>query len=137
MKQRLGLNDPLKGTTRTTAKPQYVYQNFLQVVSTHFRTLDGQVLKSHQYSATQFEQDVAEGGRDDTPQGIYVQHGVSGIPGVFVNFEISPILVVHTDTRQSFAHFVTSTCAIIGGVLTVASLFDSMLFATTRALKKH
>ncbi len=28
------------------------------------------------------------------------------------------------------------TCAIVGGVLTVASLLDSVLFATTRALKK-
>lgn len=77
------------------------------------------------------------------------------IEGVFFNFEISPILVVHSDTQQSFAHFVTSfvptmypsgrltfssisyrTCAIVGGVLTVASLLDGILFATTRALKK-
>ncbi|KAJ4472396.1 endoplasmic reticulum vesicle transporter-domain-containing protein [Lentinula lateritia] len=137
IRTRLGLDDPLRGTTRTTAKPQYMYQYFLKVVSTHFKTMDGQLLKSHQYSATHFERDVAEGGRGDTPQGVYLQHGVSGVPGVFFNFEISPILVVHTDTRQSFAHFVTSTCAIVGGVLTVASLFDSMLFATTRALKKH
>ena len=74
--------------------------------------------------------------------------------GTFFNFEISPILVVHSETRQSFAHFLTSsvthclyhaldtdfncfrTCAIVGGVLTVASLFDSILFATGRALKK-
>ena len=28
------------------------------------------------------------------------------------------------------------TCAIVGGVLTVASLIDSILFATGRALKK-
>ncbi|KAJ3747116.1 endoplasmic reticulum vesicle transporter-domain-containing protein [Lentinula detonsa] len=137
MRQRLGLDDPLKDTSRTTTKSQYMYQYFLKVVSTHFRTIDGQVLKSHQYSATHFERDIAEGGHGDTPQGVYLQHGASGVPGVFFNFEISPILVVLTDTRQSFAHFITSTCAIIGGVLTVASLFDSMLFATTRALKKH
>lgn len=73
--------------------------------------------------------------------------------GAFFNFEISPILVVHAETRQSFAHFLTSsvsivshtldtdsncfrTCAIVGGVLTVASLLDSILFATGRALKK-
>ncbi|KAJ7644229.1 Sec1-like protein [Roridomyces roridus] len=66
----------------------------------------------------------------------FLKHGTSGVPGAFFNFEISPILVVHSDTRQSFAHFITSTCAIIGGVLTVASLLDSVLFATGRALKK-
>lgn len=30
----------------------------------------------------------------------------------------------------------SSTCAIVGGVLTVASLVDSILFATGKALKK-
>lgn len=33
---------------------------------------------------------------------------MTGVPGVFFNYEISPILVVHTETRQSFAHFITS-----------------------------
>jgi len=74
--------------------------------------------------------------------------------GAFFNYEISPLQVIHAETRQSFAHFVTScvpiiqrsvspselnysrTCAIVGGVLTVASLLDGILFATSRALKK-
>jgi hypothetical protein len=86
--------------------------------------------------------------------GVSVQHGVQGLPGAFFNFEISPILVVHAETRQSFAHFITScvsllsylcphtnsfhnrTCAIVGGVLTVASLLDGVLFAAGRSLKK-
>ncbi|KAF5382591.1 hypothetical protein D9615_002921 [Tricholomella constricta] len=93
-------------------------------------------VNTHQYSATSFERDLTQGSQSDTPQGIQVQHGVNGVPGAFFNFEISPILVVHSDTRQAFAHFVTSTCAIVGGVLTVASLLDGILFATTRAIKK-
>ncbi|KIK57207.1 hypothetical protein GYMLUDRAFT_98832 [Collybiopsis luxurians FD-317 M1] len=138
MKTRLGLDrNPLDDTTHRTTKAQYMFQYFLKVVSTQFRTLDGKIINSHQYSVTHFERDITEGGLGDTPQGVHLQHGVAGIPGAFFNFEISPILVVHTDTRQSFAHFITSTCAIVGGVLTVASLFDSVLFATTRALKKQ
>lgn len=35
-------------------------------------------------------------------------HGVMGSTGVFFNYEISPMKVVHTETRQSFAHFLTS-----------------------------
>lgn len=35
-------------------------------------------------------------------------HGMAGVPGVFFNYEISPMLVVHQETRQSFAHFLTS-----------------------------
>ncbi|KAJ3834993.1 Sec1 family-domain-containing protein [Lentinula raphanica] len=138
MKARLGLSkNPLDETEHRTSKAQYMFQYFLKVVSTQFRTLDGKTINSHQYSVTSFERDLAEGGLGDTPQGVHLQHGVSGVPGAFFNYEISPILVVHTDTRQSFAHFVTSTCAIVGGVLTVASLIDGVLFATSRALKKQ
>jgi len=136
MRKRLGIAaDPLDNTQGRTSKAQYMFQYFLKVVSTQFRT-DDQIVNTHQYSATSFERDLSEGTQGDTPQGIHVQHGVNGVPGAFFNFEISPILVVHSDTRQSFAHFVTSTCAIVGGVLTVASLFDGILFATTRAIKK-
>lgn len=137
MRERLGLGpNPLDGAMFRTTKSAYMFQYFLKVVSTQFRTLDGKVVNSHQYSVTHFERDLEKGGQDDTPQGVHVQHGVTGVPGAFFNFEISPILVVHSDTRQSFAHFITSTCAIVGGVLTVASLLDSALFATSKALKK-
>jgi len=137
MKERMGIGkNPLDGARARTAKSQYMFQYFLKVVSTQFRTLDGKTINTHQYSTTQFERDLKDGGQNDSPQGVHIQHGVNGVPGAFFNFEISPILVVHSDTRQSFAHFITSTCAIIGGVLTVASLLDSVLFATGRALKK-
>lgn len=111
-------------------------------------------VSTHQYSATHFERDLSKGTQDVGSEGIHVAHTMTGIPGAFFNFEISPILVVHTETRQSFAHFLTSyvskvrsgparltsllrrTCAIVGGVLTIASIIDSVLFATSRRLKK-
>ncbi|KAI0753897.1 Sec1-like protein [Irpex lacteus] len=111
LKKSLGVINPLDGTSLKTSKAQYMFQYFLKVVSTQFRTLDGKVINTHQYSATHFER-------------------------AFFNYEISPILIVHQETRQSFAHFLTSTCAIVGGVLTVASLIDSALFATSKHLKK-
>jgi len=77
---------------------------------------------------------LTNGGEQD--HGVQIQHGTQGLPGAFFNFEISPILVVHQETRQSFAHFITSTCAIVGGVLTVTSLLDGVLFAAGRSLKK-
>jgi len=137
MKERMGIRgDPLNGTVARTATSQYMFQYFLKVVSTQFRDIQGNVVRTHQYSVTQFERDLSKGSQADTAQGVHVQHGITGAPGAFFNFEISPILVIHSETRQSFAHFVTSTCAIVGGVLTVASLIDSFLFATGRALKK-
>lgn len=137
MKKRLGLHaNPLDEAHYHTTKARYMFQYFLKVVSTQFRTLDGKTVNTHQYSVTHFERDLEEGAGGETPEGIHVQHGTQGLPGAFFNYEISPIQVVHSESRQSFAHFLTSTCAIVGGVLTVASLIDSVLFATSRALKK-
>ncbi|KAI9059274.1 Sec1-like protein [Trametes sanguinea] len=137
LKERLGIAaNPLDGTSGRTIKQQYMFQYFLKVVSTQFRTLDGKTVNTHQYSATHFERDLDKGATENTNTGLHVLHGTGGIPGAFFNYEISPLRIVHAETRQSFAHFLTSTCAIVGGVLTVASLIDSALFATRKALKK-
>ncbi|CCM04126.1 uncharacterized protein FIBRA_06287 [Fibroporia radiculosa] len=134
--KRVGIESPLDNTERKTSKQQYMFQYFLKVVSTHFAMLDNKVYKTHQYSATHFERDLTKGQQEDNKEGVHIAHTATGIPGVFINYDISPMLILHSETRQSFAHFLTSTCAIVGGVLTVASLIDSVLFATTRALKK-
>ncbi|PSR76751.1 hypothetical protein PHLCEN_2v8236 [Hermanssonia centrifuga] len=83
--------------------------------------LDGTTarINTHQYSATHFERDLSKGLTENSGEGVHVMHGMTGIPGAFFNFEISPILIVHQETRQSFAHFLTSVA-----------------FATSRKLKK-
>ncbi|GJJ13185.1 hypothetical protein Clacol_007436 [Clathrus columnatus] len=134
LKRRLNIEvDPLVGAVATAPKTQYMFQYFLKVVSTQFRSLNGHIIDTHQYSVTHFERDLSEGSHGSTDQGVHLSHGVSG---AFFNFEISPIRIIHVETRQSFAHFLTSTCAIVGGVLTIASILDQVLFATGRALKK-
>lgn len=56
--------------------------------------------------------------------------------GVFFNFDISPMLIVYTETRTSFTSFLTGVCAIIGGIFTVASMIDGFIFRAERTLKK-
>lgn len=51
-------------------------------------------------------------------------------------YELSPIMVKFTESRKSFAHFLTGVCAIIGGVFTVAGLVDSLIYHSMRSLKK-
>jgi len=137
MKKRLQLDyNPLDRSGGRTENSQEMFQYFLKVVSTRFVNLAGQTVNTHQYSVTNFQRNLGGGANEKTDQGVQLSHSTSGMPGAFFNFEISPILVVHTEMRQSFAHFLTSTCAIVGGVLTIASIMDSVLFATTRAFKK-
>lgn len=54
--------------------------------------------------------------------------GESGMPGIFFQYELSPLMVKYTEKERSFGHFITNLCAIIGGVYTVAGLFDKILY---------
>ena len=38
--------------------------------------------------------------------------------GMFVTYEISPLMVEVAEHKRSFTHFLTGVCAIIGGVFT-------------------
>ncbi|KAF8610387.1 endoplasmic reticulum-derived transport vesicle ERV46 [Ceratobasidium sp. AG-I] len=116
--------------SRTEAS-NYMFQYFMKVVSTEFKHIHGDIIRSHQYSVTSYERDLTHGdGAERDSHGTLTGHGVQGLPGAFFNFEISPMMVVHRETRATFAHFATSLCAIVGGVLTLASILDSVMFAT-------
>ncbi|EPQ29536.1 uncharacterized protein PFL1_02755 [Pseudozyma flocculosa PF-1] len=141
IKKRLGVQDPLNGVRAHTEKSAFMFQYFLKVVATEFRSLSREVLKTHQYSVTTYERDLSPGaaaraaaGLAKEGSGAHVSHGFAGVPGVFFNYEISPLKTIHTETRQSLAHFLTSTCAIVGGILTVAGLVDSAIYSYRRRL---
>ncbi|KAN0060602.1 ER-derived vesicles protein erv46 [Thecaphora frezii] len=141
IKRRLGVKDPLEGVRAHTEHSQFMFQYFLKVVATEFRSLAGETLKTHQYSVTTYERDLSPGasaklaaGHSSEGSGAHVMHGFAGVPGVFFNYEISPIKTIHTETRQRLSHFLTSTCAIVGGILTVAGLVDSAIYNYRRRL---
>ena len=75
-----------------------MFQYFLKVVSTQFYTIDGDKvmlefirhllliytlaqIKTHQYSATSFERNLAEGSRGSTTEGVHITHSNQGMPG--------------------------------------------------------
>lgn len=134
-----------------TSKSLYMFQYFIKVVSTQFRTLDGQKVRLHRpfmilkiYFVLIFI--IRSTLINIAPQSLNVicrkeqtailpeaftystvwavcqvryiciyilSHRMMTVTfslsaGTFFNFEISPILVVHAETRQSFAHFLTS-----------------------------
>ncbi|CDZ97188.1 COPII vesicle protein [Phaffia rhodozyma] len=136
VRKKLKVVNPLEGVNAHTEESNYMFQYFLKVVSTKFESLKGEITPAHQYSVTSYERDMSGGGgaaKDST--GHMTAHGMAGVPGVFFNYEISPMLVVHQETRQSFAHFLTSTMAIIGGVLTLFQIVDSLIFTGKKKLK--
>jgi len=137
VKERLGITrSTLEDVYAHTREADYMFQYFLKVVKNTYKSLDGKTYKTHQYSASSYERDLATRSRGKNQDGVDIVHERIGLPGAFFNFEISPMEVVHIEQRQSWAHFITSMAAIIGGVLTVASLIDALVFNTHGLIKK-
>ncbi|GEM11224.1 cell cycle checkpoint protein rad17 [Rhodotorula toruloides] len=146
VKKALGIVNPLDGIKAHTEESNYYIATVMltrsgdsqhvPVVSTKFQFLDGRELNTHQYSVTQYERDLSNNKPNEKQGGHQTMHGYAGVPGLFFNYEISPLQVIHREDRQSFAHFITSTLAIIGGILTVAGLVDSFVYSGSRRLKE-
>uniref|UniRef100_A0A4W4GVD6 Endoplasmic reticulum-Golgi intermediate compartment protein n=1 Tax=Electrophorus electricus TaxID=8005 RepID=A0A4W4GVD6_ELEEL len=101
-----GIINPLDGTNIAAPQASMMYQYFVKIVPTVYVKGDGEVVKTNQFSVTRHEK-VANG-----------LIGDQGLPGVFVLYELSPMMVKFTEKQRSFTHFLTGVCAIIGGVFT-------------------
>ncbi|CAO3685578.1 unnamed protein product [Umbelopsis vinacea] len=118
------LTNPLDETSQTTNDFGMMYQYFLKIVSTEFRYLNGKRLYTNQYSVTEHERNIV------------TKHGQDGLPGVFFNLDISPMMVIYQETRPSLTSFITGVCAIVGGIFTVAGIIDSVLYRAERQFRK-
>lgn len=137
LKQLLAINDPLKGRRAHTEESQFMFQYFLKVVPTEMHRRNGESFQTYQYSATSYERDLVpydatKGHADPSNAQSDVIRGIEGVPGVFFNYEISPLRVIQRETKSSFTHFLTSTCAIVGGILTIAGLIDAAIYRSRR-----
>ena len=57
-------------------------------------------------------------------------------PAIEFKYDLSPISIVVQQERMPLYRFITSSCAIIGGVFTVIGLFENVIHTTTSALNK-
>ncbi|XP_065844191.1 endoplasmic reticulum-Golgi intermediate compartment protein 3-like isoform X3 [Oscarella lobularis] len=121
-----GIQNPLDGRSAIDNAGSMMYQYFVKVVPTVYKKLSGKVIRTNQYSVTKHEKGIKLAG------GL----GEQGLPGLFVLYDLSPMMVQITESRRSFMHFLTGVCAIIGGVFTVAGLIDSMIYHSMRSLQK-
>ena len=55
-------------------------------------------------------------------------------PGIKFSYNLSPMSVVVTEKRMPFYHFLTSLCAIIGGMYTIFSLLDTFVYHGSKML---
>eukprot|EP01102_Stenamoeba_stenopodia_P022764 TRINITY_DN9614_c0_g1_i1.p1 TRINITY_DN9614_c0_g1~~TRINITY_DN9614_c0_g1_i1.p1 ORF type:complete len:388 (-),score=70.92 TRINITY_DN9614_c0_g1_i1:65-1228(-) len=120
-----GLISPLDGVSKTQVEHgNAMFQYFVKIVPTTYINIDGYEIQTNQFSVTEHLRQTAKES----------QHPI--LPGVFFMYDLSPIMVVYTEASPPFAHLLTSLCAIIGGVFTVAGLIDSFVYHGSRELKK-
>uniref|UniRef100_A0A0X3NWI7 Endoplasmic reticulum-Golgi intermediate compartment protein 3 n=1 Tax=Schistocephalus solidus TaxID=70667 RepID=A0A0X3NWI7_SCHSO len=119
-----GHQNPLDGSKVIVELESPMVSYFLKLVPTLYLDSNKNMVTTHQYSATWQTKLTPLSGAQD------------GVPGVFFSYEISPLLVKLTEERKSFLHFLTNTCAIIGGVFTVASLLDAFIYRSLCLFEK-
>ncbi|XP_041472514.1 endoplasmic reticulum-Golgi intermediate compartment protein 3-like isoform X1 [Lytechinus variegatus] len=121
-----GMENPLDNTKIIDVKGSSMFQYFVKIVPTTYTKLDQSITRTNQYSVTKHEKQVTTS----------FSTGEHGLPGVFVLYELSPLMVKFKEVNRSFMHFLTGVCAIIGGVFTVAGLIDSMIYHSAKAIQK-
>lgn len=122
--QVVGTYSPLEGTTKIVRHGAYMFHYYIKLVPTLY-TASGRTVYTHQYSVT------------DNEKNVLVRKGeLAGLPGVFLVYEFTPFMVQKVEKRIPFSHFITSICALVGGIFTVASMVDGLLYKGFRHLKK-
>lgn len=119
-----GIVSPLDGQLRTIVDTHGMYQYYVKIVPTRYKYLSGEDIESNQYSVTEHVRHLAPGsGR--------------GVPGVYFYYELSPVQALFEETKKSFTQFLTSICAILGGLFAVMGLVDVILNFVLRFLNKQ
>ena len=83
-----GILNPLDGYTEISPQESIMYQYFVKIVPTIYRPLSGELVKSNQFSVTKHH-------RRTNPAA-----GETGLPGVFILYDLSPLLVQLTEHRR-------------------------------------
>ncbi|CAG4968007.1 unnamed protein product [Colias eurytheme] len=118
-----GNTAPLDGVTGLAKEGAVMFQYYIKIVPTMYVSLDNQVLHTNQFSVTRHQKSVSNVNSD------------SGMPGAFFSYELSPLMVKYTEKERSLGHFATNVCAIVGGVFTLAGIFDSLLYHSLNAFQ--
>ncbi|KAJ1901464.1 ER-derived vesicles protein erv46 [Kickxella alabastrina] len=111
-----GQKSPLAGVTKTAETANFRFQYFVKVVGSEVCFRNGTVARSNEYAATEFVK--------------------PSDPGLSLVYDISPMRVIYTEHSPSLGSLLTSICAIVGGISTVAGLVDALIFRTERALRR-
>jgi len=126
MKEHLGIPgsyNTLIDKSRTDAEESESHEYFLKIVPTVLSRSYNSAVYSYQYTYAYKH---------------YVAHHFGGrsIPAIWFRYDLSPITVKYHFRYKPMYSFLTTLCAIVGGIFTVAGIIDSCIFSASELLKK-
>jgi len=107
---------PLDDTAKTVRHGAYMFHYYVKLVPTIFIDRWGQDVQTNQFSVT------------DSALNVVNKDGrFNGLPGVFFVYDFSPFMIKRLQKAKPWSYLFTNTCAILGGVFTIASLVEVVL----------
>lgn len=115
--------NPLDGKTFVNKEEHTTHEHYIKVVSTHYRVGKSSI----------FNREDSLGYQMATSNHRYKSD--PSVPEAKFSFDLSPTAVVIIQGGKRWYEFVTSLCAIVGGIFTVISLFDGAMHSVTKRIK--
>ncbi|CAF0810056.1 unnamed protein product [Adineta ricciae] len=110
--------NPLSKTEQIPKEGAALFHYYVKIVPSTYVFLNKTELRTNQYSVTKHRKVIRN----------IVEGNSHELPGTFFTYEISAIMVKFVEKQRSLAQFLTSSCAIIGGVFTVSGLIDAFIY---------
>jgi len=114
-----GIVPPLEGITKIIKKGAFMFHYYIKLIPTSIEDTSDPTKRifTHQYSVTETSRNVLTNTKD-----------LAGLPGVFFVYEFNPFMVEKRKKQFPLTHFLTSLCAILGGIFSVAGMVDHVLY---------
>ncbi|KAK3799895.1 hypothetical protein RRG08_044656 [Elysia crispata] len=109
-----GLIYPLDGSEITTTYNQHTFQYFMKVVPTEVRTYRASV-NTYQFSVTERNRPISH------------SEGSHGVPGIFVKYDLSSLMIRIKEVHRPFWQFVVRMCGIVGGIFSVSGMLNALV----------
>jgi len=128
---KLASKSPLSNTKAKLEKGIGMYHYGLQIVPTH-KKKGGKVSVSRldKISVTERAVKISDLNRGISLGGSMVKDFV----GVIVTYDFYPVTILIDEKKEGVLEFITSLCAIIGGVITMMSLLNRCLYSSVKVM---
>lgn len=107
-----------------------LYHYAIQVVPTQYKTLYGALSFLNQYSVIEKAVPWEQMERVEPIQGLHLRD----FQGIVFTYDFHPVMLYMEERRERIIDFVSNLFGIVGGVITVLSLFEGFLHQSTKSL---